>query len=89
MRALELFFAKASDPESVPSQNYPNFHNLLTMLDENVFVALDRPESIKLHENYKEDIGQGFSSEKTVPFRDNRSAETCLPQCVRPFFTLF
>ena len=30
------------------------------MLDENVFVALDRPESIKLHENYKEDIGQGF-----------------------------
>lgn len=35
------------------------------MLDENVFVALDRPESIKLHENYKEDIGQGFSSEDT------------------------
>ena len=59
------------------------------MLDENVFVALDRPESIKLHENYKEDIGQGFSSESLshsanfYPMgqkrRDNSLAEICPP----------
>lgn len=55
-RALELFFADATDPENFVRQDYPHFFELLEMLDERVFLALDKPESVKFNEYYTSEM---------------------------------